>query len=172
MPPQAANATTINPGITRRAKERPPLIPARNILLIVLVESPAQNWEHSVSCTHLSRGNDCFGAIQTYSIRCVSSLDDQRRSSDTPIFLSAWGAHVPRRRIGRAGSHRRAGDTDAAVRAWVGPRAVRVAHRLHDETARRAAHGGDRPLITGSVLRIFEAEFFLVPSQMPALLDW
>ena len=42
MPTQAANATTINPGITRRAKERPPLMPARNILLIVFVESPAK----------------------------------------------------------------------------------------------------------------------------------
>ena len=41
-PAQAANATTINPGITRRAKERPPPMPARNILLIVLVESPAR----------------------------------------------------------------------------------------------------------------------------------
>ena len=40
MPTQAANATTINPGMTRRAKARPPLMPARNILLIVLVESP------------------------------------------------------------------------------------------------------------------------------------
>ena len=42
MPTQAANATTINPGMTRRAKARPPLMPARNILLIVLVESPAR----------------------------------------------------------------------------------------------------------------------------------
>ncbi len=42
MPTQAAKATAINPGITRRAKERPPLMPARNILLIVLVENPAR----------------------------------------------------------------------------------------------------------------------------------
>src|SRR5215475_15791539 len=41
-PTQAASATTINPGITRRAKDRPPLIPARIALLIVLVESPAR----------------------------------------------------------------------------------------------------------------------------------
>jgi cytochrome P450 len=32
----------------------------------------------------------CFGAIRTCSIRRVSSLDDRRRSSDTPIFLSEW----------------------------------------------------------------------------------
>ena len=57
-PAQAANATTINPGITRRAKERPPLVPARNILLIVLVRKRGQNWEYSVSCTHLSGCDD------------------------------------------------------------------------------------------------------------------
>ena len=41
-PAHAANATTVNPGITREAKERPPLVLARKILLIVLVESPAR----------------------------------------------------------------------------------------------------------------------------------
>src|SRR5579864_7522655 len=41
-PAQAANATTISPGITRREKERPPLVPAKNILLIVFVENPAR----------------------------------------------------------------------------------------------------------------------------------
>ncbi len=42
VPAQAANATTINPGITRKAKERPPVMPARSSLLIVFVESPAK----------------------------------------------------------------------------------------------------------------------------------
>ena len=41
-PAQAANATIISPGITRRANERPPLMPAKTILLIVLVERPAK----------------------------------------------------------------------------------------------------------------------------------
>jgi hypothetical protein len=34
--------TIINPGVTRRAKERPPLVLARIILLTVLVESPTR----------------------------------------------------------------------------------------------------------------------------------
>jgi hypothetical protein len=41
-PAQAASTTTINPGITRRANERPPLMPAIIILLAVFVESPTK----------------------------------------------------------------------------------------------------------------------------------
>jgi hypothetical protein len=35
-----------------------------------------------------------WSAIRRYSIRVVSSLEDQRRSSDTPIFRSGGAAHV------------------------------------------------------------------------------
>ena len=54
-PAQAASATKINPGITRRAKERPPLKPARNILLIVFVESPARIGKTASAALHFSR---------------------------------------------------------------------------------------------------------------------
>ncbi len=42
VPAQAASTTMISPGITRRANERPPLMPAIIILLIVFVESPGK----------------------------------------------------------------------------------------------------------------------------------
>ncbi len=109
-PAQAANATTINPGITRREKERPPLVPAKNILLIVFVENPARIGK-TASVALISP--DPTSEATEMAAECVSTNPETTAAKTMPVSPSHCRSLAARRTAGSCGSPR------SPLRRWL-----------------------------------------------------
>src|SRR5262245_63013273 len=98
-PAQAASATAINPGITQRAKDRPPLVPARITLLIVLVESPARIGATASAALIFPEATSEATAI---AAECVSTKPTNAAATTTPVspnrsLSAAEATSIPQR---------------------------------------------------------------------------
>jgi hypothetical protein len=80
-PAQAAATTRINPGMTRIANERPPLLPARIILLTVFVESPART---GMIASAASIFSDATSEATEIAAECVSTIPARAAATTIP----------------------------------------------------------------------------------------
>ena len=81
-PAQAASATRIKPGITRKANDRPPLHRAKIILLIVLVESPARI---GITASAALIFPDATSEAIEMAAECVSTKPATAAATITPV---------------------------------------------------------------------------------------
>src|SRR5450631_3108427 len=94
-PTHAAKATTISPGMTRKANESPPLEAASTILLMVLVESPARIGKTASGGVSFP---DATSDATEIAAECVSANPAMAAAKITPFSPNwSWSAALATR---------------------------------------------------------------------------